>query len=294
MLLFAIAFCASAVSLSAQGGRKAEPNRIIVGDSVTTVRGSLANGQEMEYVFAAKAGSQLTIKNSRPSAFDFRVFSEEADLETEFESSPTLTLTLPQDGDYFFFIRKKAGGPRRANFRLTLHLSPKAPVAVNTNGSGGPCWFTATNGFDVTPPEVIKARQDREMNGYPSAISLDEAVSIFNAEQKCHPRSGMPLSAKEVIVAVSTSVDHGSEKLAADWKDAISSIVSRNVLPKGSLLVGASTGKLIPISGSPFYEFSEAGPRINRIYLFLSLDKKPRLEGIDRSQIILLRKVMID
>ena len=160
-LLFAIAFCASAVSVPAQGGGKAEPNRIIVGDSVTTVRGSLANGQEMEYVFAAKGGSVITIKNSRPSAFDFRVFSEEADLETEFESSPTLTLTLPQDGDYFFFIRKKAGGPRRATFRLTLHLSPKAPVAVNTNGSGGPCWFTATNGFDVTYPAFVLSTSAR-------------------------------------------------------------------------------------------------------------------------------------
>lgn len=109
---------------SAQHGGKAEPNRIDVGPSGTTVRGRLSNGQEMEYVFAAKAGSQLTIKNSSPSAFDFRVFSEEADLETEFESSPTLTLTLPQDGDYLFFVRKKAGGARTATFRLTLRISP--------------------------------------------------------------------------------------------------------------------------------------------------------------------------
>jgi len=79
----------------------------------------------MEYVFRAKSGSEITIRNSRPSAFDFRVFSNEADVETEFESSPTLTLTLPQDSDYYFFVRKKAGGARTANFRLSLKITPK-------------------------------------------------------------------------------------------------------------------------------------------------------------------------
>lgn len=110
------------LSAAAQNGGKAEPNRITVGSVATTVSGRLSSGQEMEYVFSAKAGSQITIRNSSPSAFDFRVFSEEADIETEFESSPTLTLTLPKDGDYFFFVRKKAGGQRRANFRITLRL----------------------------------------------------------------------------------------------------------------------------------------------------------------------------
>jgi len=122
VILVAIAFAVSAENASAQRGGKAEPNRITVGSRETVVRGRLANGQEMEYVFSAKAGSVITIKNSRPSAFDFRVFSEEADVETEFESSPTLTLTLPQDGDYFFFVRKKAGGARTATFRLTIKI----------------------------------------------------------------------------------------------------------------------------------------------------------------------------
>lgn len=122
LALVSIVFCLAASNASAQGGGKAEPNRITIGSRETVVRGRLANGEEMEYVFTAKAGSVITIKNSRPSAFDFRVFSEEADVETEFESSPTLTLTLPQDGDYFFFVRKKAGGPRTASFRLTLKI----------------------------------------------------------------------------------------------------------------------------------------------------------------------------
>ncbi|MBX3281822.1 MAG: hypothetical protein KF756_05020 [Acidobacteria bacterium] len=119
-LLLLVSFAAAA----AQSGGKAEPNRISVSQTATVVRGRLANGQEMEYVFAAKAGSTITIKNASPSAFDFRVFSEEADVETEFESSPTLTLTLPEDGDYFFFVRKKAGGARSASFKLTLKISP--------------------------------------------------------------------------------------------------------------------------------------------------------------------------
>jgi hypothetical protein len=107
-----------------QGG-KAEPNRIQfgAGKSSTTVSGTLSNGQEMEYVFAAQKGQTVTIRNSNKSLFDFRVFSREFDVETEFESSPTLVLELPETGDYMFFVRKKqVKTPRRARFSLSLSI----------------------------------------------------------------------------------------------------------------------------------------------------------------------------
>lgn len=113
--------CAAAF---AQGG-KAEPNRIqfASGSASATVSGKLSNGQEAEYVFAAKKGQTVTIRNSNRSLFDFRVFSEEFDVETEFESSPTLTFELPETGDYMFFVRKKqVKTPRTARFSLSISI----------------------------------------------------------------------------------------------------------------------------------------------------------------------------
>ncbi len=108
----------------AQGG-KAEPNRIQFAANRTTktVSGSLSNGQEMEYVFLANKGQTVTIKNSTRNLFDFRVFNQEFDFETEFESSPSLTFEIPETGDYMFFVRKKqVRSPRTARFSLTLTI----------------------------------------------------------------------------------------------------------------------------------------------------------------------------
>ncbi len=109
----------------AQHGGKAEPKRItfVSGKSSAALTGSLSNGQEMEYIFGAAKGQTLTIKNATKSLFDFRVFSEEFDFETEFESSPTLTFEIPETGDYMFFVRKKqVKAPRSARFSLTLTI----------------------------------------------------------------------------------------------------------------------------------------------------------------------------
>ena len=112
-------------SMFAQGGGKAEPKRIqfAAGLSSATLSGSLSNGQEMEYVFGASKGQSVTIKNSNKSLFDFRVFNDKFDFETEFESSSTLTFNIPETGDYLFFVRKKhVKTPRTARFSLTLTI----------------------------------------------------------------------------------------------------------------------------------------------------------------------------
>ncbi len=109
---------------AAQGG-KAEPYRIQFkpGKTAATVSGSLSNGQEMDFVFAARKGQSVKITNSRTSLFDFRVFNQELDFETEFESSPTLTFEIPETGDYLFFVRKKqVRSPRTAKFSLTISI----------------------------------------------------------------------------------------------------------------------------------------------------------------------------
>lgn len=118
--------CLSAAAASfAQHGGKAEPNRIefAAGKTSKLLTGTLANAQEMEYVFAARKGQTVTIRNTRTSLFDFRVYNEEFDFETEFESSPTLTFEVPETGEYLFFVRKKqVSRPRTARFSLTLTI----------------------------------------------------------------------------------------------------------------------------------------------------------------------------
>ena len=115
----------AATSMFAQGGGKAEPQRIkfASGKSSATLSGSLSTGQEMEYVFGASKGQTVTIKNPNKNLFDFRVFNKEFDFETEFESSPTLTFEIPESGDYMLFVRKKqVKTPRTARFSLTLTI----------------------------------------------------------------------------------------------------------------------------------------------------------------------------
>lgn len=123
-LVFFISLFVVIGSVHAQGG-KAEPNRIRFekGKSIATLTGRLSNGQEMEYVFAAAKGQDVTIVNSKTSLFDFRVFNQEFDFETEFDSSSSLTFKVPETGDYMFFVRKKqVKTPKTARFSMTLTI----------------------------------------------------------------------------------------------------------------------------------------------------------------------------
>ena len=116
-----------AISVSAalaQGG-KAEPLeiRFAQGHSSKVLVQTLSAGQEMEYSLTALAGQTLTIRNRKTSLFDVRVFSEENDVETEFDSSPTMSITVPATGVYYLFVRKKAvDRPRRAAFSIEVSI----------------------------------------------------------------------------------------------------------------------------------------------------------------------------
>ena len=112
-------------SAFAQRGGKAEPKRITFAAGVigTTVRGSLHSGEEMEYVFAARKGQTISVLNPATSMFDVRVFSDEAGVETEFDSSREFSLNLPADGDYMLFVRKKSTrSSARARFAVTIRI----------------------------------------------------------------------------------------------------------------------------------------------------------------------------
>lgn len=123
VLLIFVAFGVS--SLFAQNGGKAEPKRIqfASGKSSAVLSGTLSNGQEMDYVFEARKGQMVTIRNATKSLFDFRVFSEENFPDGDFDSSPSYTFEIPETGDYMFFVRKKqVKTPRTARFSMTLSI----------------------------------------------------------------------------------------------------------------------------------------------------------------------------
>lgn len=123
LLLFGV-FILAALPLFAQGGGKAEPNRIVFtsGSCSSTLKGTLRNGQQMEYVFAATKGQTVTIKNATSRIFDFRVFNPEHFDEGDFDSSPTYSFEIPESGDYFFTVRKKVAGPGVSRFSMTITI----------------------------------------------------------------------------------------------------------------------------------------------------------------------------
>lgn len=125
-LISLVIFAAFGVTaIVAQGGGKAEPNRIkfAKGKISVTLTGTLKNDQEMEYVFGASKGQKVTVRNSRNGLFDFKVFSEDNFSEGDFDSSATYTFEIAETGDYMFFVRKKqVKTPRTARFSLTLTI----------------------------------------------------------------------------------------------------------------------------------------------------------------------------
>ena len=98
----------------AQGGGKAEPNRIkfAAGRSSATLTGRLSKDEEMEYVFAATKGQKVTITNSKTSLFDFKVFSEENFSEGDFDSSRIYIFVIPATGDYNLLSAKSVSKRR--------------------------------------------------------------------------------------------------------------------------------------------------------------------------------------
>ncbi len=121
-LLLAVLFAASIAS--AQGG-KAEPNRIefAPGTSIKALSGTLSNGQEMEYVFAAKKGQRVTITNPTKNLFDFKVYNAEHFSEGDFDSSVLYSFEIPETADYLLFVRKKqVRSPRKARFTVRLSI----------------------------------------------------------------------------------------------------------------------------------------------------------------------------
>ena len=124
LLVISIVLGQSVSAAFAQGGGKAEPNRVSLaeGQSSAAVSGTLRNGREMEYLFHAEKGRIVTINNPTKSQFDFRIYNEEYFSEGDFDSSASYSFEVPESGDYLLTIRKKATGTRSARFVLRLTI----------------------------------------------------------------------------------------------------------------------------------------------------------------------------
>ena len=168
--------------------------------------------------------------------------------------------------------------------------SPNVIAASPVQLAADPCWFLTSKGFDTVAPEVVRKRQDREDKGYPTEISLTDAVNIFNEEQKCYPSFSQlsPLTPDEIVAASLSSPDYTTEINWEKQKAHVNEIIVKRTLPVGSLLVSES-GPCTTYSSLGTGEICTKG---QAIYLFWDLDKTSRMSGkISPQNVLLIRKV---
>lgn len=123
-LFLLLATCEAAF---AQGGGKAEPNRIEFkpGATATTVSGVVRNDEQAEYVVSARSGQRLTItltnSPAKSSCFDLRG-PNEVDLGLEYDCNWKYSKVLPATGDYLINISRptQAKGTSRYRFTVTI------------------------------------------------------------------------------------------------------------------------------------------------------------------------------
>jgi hypothetical protein len=121
LLIAVVILLAGTAGVFAQHGGKAEPKEIKIapGKNSTTLIGSLANHQEMEYSFTAKAGQTVYLKCG--SEFDFRLNLPDSDFDTEWNQGRD-SFELPADGEYLLSVRKRLTPTKRARFALTITI----------------------------------------------------------------------------------------------------------------------------------------------------------------------------
>jgi len=125
---FLVLLCSTAM---AQGGGKAEPNRIEFkrGTNSTTVSGVVRNDEEAEYVLSAKKGQRLKIKiTSAPVKSSVCEILRAGDgilrldftLEGDYDANFNYSGVLPQTGDYFITVKRPSQARGRSRYRLTV------------------------------------------------------------------------------------------------------------------------------------------------------------------------------
>jgi hypothetical protein len=123
LVLLAIA----SITAFAQGGGKAEPNRIEFkrGSYTTTVSGEVRGDEEAEYVLAARQGQKLIIKlTSIPAKSSiFQILGPDNDtLGLEFDANFSYSGALPTTGDYFISVKRPTTAKGRSRYKLTVTI----------------------------------------------------------------------------------------------------------------------------------------------------------------------------
>lgn len=112
----------------AQGGGKAEPNRISFkrGASSATVSGTLSVGEQMEYVFAAKKGQSVSLKIVSTPKGRFHYFTvkgRDIDFASDYDINYEFSFTPPETGDYLVTVHFTGTDKvKRARFAMTLSI----------------------------------------------------------------------------------------------------------------------------------------------------------------------------
>ena len=124
VLLFTLLVFSGAI---AQGGGKAEPNRIEFkhGTTSTMISGTVRGDEQAEYVLGAKKGQRLIIKlTSGPIRSSvFQLLGPDNDtLGLEFDANYDYSGTLPRTGDYFITVARPGGSKGTTRYKLTVSV----------------------------------------------------------------------------------------------------------------------------------------------------------------------------
>lgn len=122
--LLVLVACSAAI---AQGGGKAEPNRIEFkrGTSSTTINGTVRGDEQAEYVLGAKKGQRLVIKlTSVPAKSSvFQLLGPDNDtLGLEYDANYDYSGTLPKTGDYLITVARPGESKGTSRYKLTVSV----------------------------------------------------------------------------------------------------------------------------------------------------------------------------
>ena len=111
----------------AQGGGKAEPNRIEFkrGTTSTTISGVVHGDEQAEYVLSAKKGQRLVIKLSntpaKSSCFNL-TGPDGVDIGLEYDCNWNYSKALPATGDYFLTVSRPSQAKGTSRYKLTVTI----------------------------------------------------------------------------------------------------------------------------------------------------------------------------
>ena len=120
LLLFLVAGVAQA-----QGGGKAEPNRIEFkrGTHSATVSGTVRNDEQAEYVVSGQRGQRLIIRltnvPAKSSCFDLKG-PDGSDVGLEYDCNWSYSKVLQATGDFFITVSRPSQARGASRYRLTV------------------------------------------------------------------------------------------------------------------------------------------------------------------------------